>query len=251
MKRLLALALFVALAHPALAADKCMPFAGERMSFDVSWEFINAGSATMTIVADDRGWKTQISARTNRVLDLFKKVRDTISATGTCLDGRIQSLSFDVEQHENRYHSIKQTRFDWQRNQVRYTQKGETTVYDVPAGHLSVVDAFLLTRTMPLQPGDEFRIPVFDSRKRYQVLVRVLNKRPMLRVPWGGVVPCVILEPKLKTEGIFSSKGTMKIWVTDDERHIPVKVVAKIRFGHIVGTLEAYDGPAFIRQAVH
>ena len=237
---LLLLCLILPLSGQAMA---CQPFIGEKMTFDVGWEFINAGSATMEVVKSRQGWRTQTFARTNRVLDMFKKVRDTITAEGMCVHGRMQSLSFDVEQHENRYHSTKQTRFFWRKDKVRYTQKGTSTWYRVPAGHLSVVDAFLLTRTMPLKPGDSFSIPVFDSRKRYEVVVRVGEKREMLSAPWGGRVPCVVLEPKLLTEGIFSSKGTMKIWVTDDARHIPLRLVAKIKFGHIVGTLEQYRAP--------
>jgi len=216
------------------------------MTFDVGWEFINAGSATMSIVKSGHGWIAQTFAKTNKVLDVFKKVRDTITAEGMCVHGRMQSLRFDVEQHENRYHSTKQTRFFWRRNKVRYTQKGSSTWYEVPAGHLSVVDAFLLTRTMALQPGDTFSIPVFDSRKRYEVVVHVGEKREILTAPWGDKVACVVLEPKLLTEGIFSSKGTMKIWVTDDPRHIPLRLVAKIKFGHIVGTLEQYRAPQMV-----
>jgi len=225
---------------PWQAAAACLPFVGEHMRFSVGWEFINAGSATMDIERTPEGWRTRSFARSNRFVDMFKKVRDTITATGMCVQGRMQSTGFDVEQHEGRYHSRKQTRFLWQKGRVSYSQNGKTDWYRVPAGHLSVIDAFLFARAQPLKPGDVLRIPIFDSRKRYEVVVRVGRKRETLRTPWGARVDCVVLTPKLLTEGIFSSKGTMRIWLTDDARHIPLKMVAKIKFGHIVARLEQY-----------
>ncbi|RMH59437.1 MAG: DUF3108 domain-containing protein [Zetaproteobacteria bacterium] len=222
------------------AEASCLPFVGERMRFAVGWEFINAGTATMDIERTSEGWRTRSFARSNRLVDMFKKVRDTITAEGMCLKGRMQSVSFDVVQHEGHYHSRKETRFLWRQGKVSYTQNKKTSWYPVPAGHLSVVDAFLFTRAQSLKPGDVLRIPIFDSRKRYEVVVQVGKRREMLYAPWGERVPCIVLTPRLRTEGIFSSKGTMRIWVTDDARHIPLKMVAKIKFGHIVARLEQY-----------
>ncbi|RME40372.1 MAG: DUF3108 domain-containing protein, partial [Deltaproteobacteria bacterium] len=140
---------------------------------------------------------------------------------------------------EGHYHAHKVVHFLWRDNKVVRTKKGKTETFRVPAGHLNALDAFLAVRKMALKPGDVVRVPLFDSRKQYLVVVRVL-KRKTLRAPWGERVPCVVIEPKLKTKGIFSSKGKVKIWLTDDARHIPLKMVAQIKFGHIVATLADY-----------
>ncbi|RME53039.1 MAG: DUF3108 domain-containing protein [Caldilineae bacterium] len=231
---------FLGFLLPASAWASCMPFGGERMSFSVGWEFINAGTATMTIDATDDGWSVNTFARTNRFLDLFKKVRDSIVARGVCTSHGMQSTVFDLEQHERKYHAKKQTRFLWQKGLVTFTQNGKTDAYNVPSGHLSVMDAFLKTRAMPLRPGTQISIPVFDSRKKYLVVVNVGQHRKKLRAPWGGFVDCIMVEPQLKTEGIFSSTGKIRIWMTDDARHIPIKMTAKIKIGHIVAILDDY-----------
>jgi len=223
------------------AKSACLPYAGEQLTFNVGWEFINAGSATMIVSApSDQSYKVHTAARTNKFLDIFKKVRDTIVSEGVCVDGKMQSTRFDLEQHERSYHAKKETRFDWQHNKVFYTQNKKTDRYDVSAGHLNVIDAFFRVRNAKLVAGQILNIPVFDSRKTYNVAVTVGNKTKILRAPWGGHVECISLEPILKTEGIFSSKGKLKIWVTNDSRHIPIKLIAKIKIGHIVGTLVDY-----------
>jgi len=228
-----------------LHASPCMPYSGETLTFNVGWEFINAGSATMTVSEPSTDhYRIQTLAKTNKFLDIFKKVRDTIISEGVCMDGKAQSTRFELEQHERKYHAKKTTVFDSLNQKVYYTQNGKTDSYDVSSGHLNVIDAFFKVRSMPLHAGDTIKIPVFDSRKTYEVEVSVGKRTKMLRAPWGKHVECILIEPKLKTEGIFSSNGSIQIWLTNDERHIPIKLIAKIKIGHILGTLTDYKEPS-------
>ncbi|HKJ83465.1 MAG TPA: DUF3108 domain-containing protein [Mariprofundaceae bacterium] len=229
---------------PAVAASAvsgCLPFVGERMQFSVGWEFIDAGLATMHVKASGAdGYRIDTFARTNAFFDLFKKVRDTITSEGVCRGKRMQSTLFEIEQNEHTYHSKKSIRFLWRENRVSYTQSGKTDIYEVKSGHLNAIDAFLAVRSMPLKVGDIVRVPVFDSRKKYLVEVHVLKKVRM-SAPWGKSVESIIIEPKLKTETIFSSKGKVMIWLTNDARHVPLRMTAKIRFGRIVARLIDYS----------
>ncbi len=242
LRTLILTTLVVAGISPLHAAE-CPPPVGERLTFDVNWEFINGGSATLEYQKRTNGYRVLIKARTNRFLDLFKKVRDTITADGVCVKGALQSTAFILDQHENRYRARKETRFLWRDNAVTYRQNDKTDRYRVPAGHLSVVDAFTRVRRLPLKLGAIIRIPVFDSRKRYEVEVTVADRTQRLRAPWGKKVECLMVTPHLKTAGIFSSKGTMTIWMTNDTRHIPIKMRAKIKIGHILAHLTDYQPP--------
>ena len=46
-----------------------------------------------------------------------------------------------------------------------------------------------------------------------------------------------MIQPLMKSEGIFESKGNIYIWLTDDERRIPVMVRSKITIGSITALL--------------
>jgi hypothetical protein len=242
MKKLLIAGLLLALPVPAIAATRdCMPYVGEQLVFGVGWEFINAGTATMTVAGNGKdAYRVHTLAKTNKFLDLFKKVRDTIVSEGICQGNGMQSTRFEIEQHERSYHAKKLTEFQWQKNRVAYTQNKRTDYYDVPAGHLNVIDAFFKVRSLELKPDTKVEVPVFDSRKNYSILVTVSKKTVMLKAPWGGHVECLIVEPKLLTAGVFSSTGKIKIWMTNDARHIPIKMTAKIKIGHIVAILDDY-----------
>jgi len=225
----------------AITMPACMPYIGEHMSFNIGWEFINAGSSSMDITAINNGWQAKTFARTNKVLDVFRKVRDHITATGICVNGNMQSTVFDANLHERKYKANKRTDFLWQQNRVSYTQHQVSEYFDVPAGHLSIIDAFLSVRKQQLKAGETVTVSVFDSRKRYELQVNVLAKKAILTAPWGEKVRCIIVNPKLKTAGIFTNKGKMTLWMTDDERHIPIKMMAKIKFGRIFARLTSYS----------
>jgi len=239
--------IIIALLLPSMsaqAAPPCFKFIGEKFTFSVGWEFINAGSATMVVAASKTGGHNiRVHARTNDFLDLFKKVRDTITSEGVCLGKQTQSTLFQLDQRERSYIAHKKTVFDWQHGQVFYTEHAKTDVYPVPKGHLNVMDAFFKVRSMDLSLGQDIHIPVFDSRKVYDVVIHIGKKTKKIRAPWGERVECISIEPQLKTEGIFSSPGKMKIWVTRDARHIPLKLVAKIKIGRIIGRLTQYQEP--------
>ncbi|MDX8376755.1 MAG: DUF3108 domain-containing protein [Mariprofundales bacterium] len=222
-------------------ASECKMAVGEVLTFDVGWEFVNAGSATMQVLANsNNGWRVNTLAKTNGFFDMFKKVRDQIISEGICIEGQKQSTLFDVKQLEVKYKADKKTHFLWHENKVSYTHNGKTEMFAVPAGYLNVMDAFFHTRSLALKKGDILRLPVFDSRKLYEVEVHVIG-REVLRDPvTNKYIPCLIIEPKLKTEGIFSSVGTMKIWLTDDARRLPFKLTAKIKIGRIIGRLTNY-----------
>jgi hypothetical protein len=231
---------FASASQASTKAPDCFPFVGEYMKYSVGWEFVNAGTAEIKISKQGvNGYKVYNFARTNGFLDMFKKVRDTIVSQGVCLGGKMQSTLFTVDQLERSYKSTKESVFLYKENKVKYTKKGKTTFFDVPAGYLNVIDAFYLTRLHPPTAGHPISIPVFDSAKKYDVVVKLLKKEK-IRAPWGKRVNCLVIQPELKTAGVFSSVGTIKIWLTDDEKRIPLKITAKIKIGRIVIKMTRY-----------
>lgn len=239
-----ALALLVASSVRAGEALPCLPFVGETLVFSVGWEFINAGTASLQVRSPKSGqYRIHTAVRTNAFLDMFKKVRDTIIAEGVCQNSMMRSTRFVLQQQERSYHAKKITVFDRKQGVVRYTEHGKTDVYPVSLKYQDVMDAFFMVRNMDLHTGQVIHLPIFDSRKSYDVAIHIGTKTKRIRAPWGERVACISIEPQLKTAGIFSSQGKVKIWVTDDARHIPLKLIAKIKIGHIIGRLTKYQEP--------
>ena len=58
----------------------------------------------------------------------------------------------------------------------------------------------------------------------------------------AGTFDCVIVEPLIKEGGLFKSEGRVLLWLTNDERKIPVKVSTRVVIGSIDAELREYSG---------
>ncbi|RMH06961.1 MAG: DUF3108 domain-containing protein, partial [Nitrospirae bacterium] len=85
-------------------------------------------------------------------------------------------------------------------------------------------------------PGTSVFITIHHDRKNYRVEVRV-EARERLAGPWGEVETIRVLAV-MPFQGIFLNEGNIRVWVTDDERRIPVKMQARVIVGSITALLE-------------
>jgi hypothetical protein len=58
----------------------------------------------------------------------------------------------------------------------------------------------------------------------------------------AGTFDCVIVEPMVVEGGLFKNEGRIVVYMTDDDRKIPVKVSTKVLIGSIDGELIKYSG---------
>ena len=68
--------------------------------------------------------------------------------------------------------------------------------------------------------------------------IRVL-RRERVRVP-AGTFNAVVVQPIIKTKGIFSEKGEAQVWLSDDDRRILLQVKSKLKFGSLNLYLKSY-----------
>ena len=88
---------------------------------------------------------------------------------------------------------------------------------------------------MPLTVGDTSHFSAVSGKKRYELKVLVHGKEKVESVL--GKVQCIKVEPVLDGDGIFVSKGRIFIWLTDDDRRIPVLMECEIALGSIKAKL--------------
>ncbi len=102
-----------------------------------------------------------------------------------------------------------------------------------------ILSAFYYVRTLNLEPGDTIPLPYHDNGGNYPLIV-IVHRREEVEVP-AGKFSCIVVEPKMKVEGLFKRKGRMLIWLTDDEKKMPVKMESKIPVGSVRALLLKYD----------
>lgn len=106
-----------------------------------------------------------------------------------------------------------------------------------------VLSAVYYLRTQPLEVGKTFELTLSDSGRVFQVPVRVVEKKRMKTVL--GRVETVRVDPQVYgPDGMLSGKGQFSIWLTNDNRKIPVKARIKLDFGTVDITLRKVINPS-------
>src|SRR5688572_365184 len=94
-----------------------------------------------------------------------------------------------------------------------------------------VLSAIYFIRTLPLEVGKTFEVFIGDGGRVYKIPVKVVEKKRMKTVL--GRVNVLRVNPELfgPERLIDEEKGEFSIWITDDERHIPVAGRVKTDYG--------------------
>ncbi|HEV2663634.1 MAG TPA: DUF3108 domain-containing protein, partial [Blastocatellia bacterium] len=148
------------------------------------------------------------------------------------------------EEKEGKRHIVQSTIFDRAEQQVKYLTT-DLTKPDAPprakqlpheGGMLSLLSAIYFVRLQHLKEGQMLTFPVSADEENYQFEVLV-GKRESLKTDCGKV-KTVRLEPKLFGPGrFFKRHGEMTMWVSDDNKRTPLRLVAKTPKGTITAKL--------------
>ena len=259
MKRLFAAAVLLLLLASAARADPARaphpaqpdyPFArGEKLSNDLYWTVVKAGSATLETIPDValEGKKTlhfRALAKSTPFIDTFYKVRDSIESWVD--PGVTRAWLYKKDQEEGTYVRHYLVRFDAGGSVAHRYSKGELkNAVIVPYGCFDPLSMLFLFRTKPLAVGYEFAAPVTDGEKAVVGKARVV-KRETITVR-AGEFDTFLVEPEVKEiGGVFrkSPDATLQVWITADARRIPVRVKSKVIVGSFSMELTGYEAPA-------
>ncbi|MBI1797509.1 MAG: DUF3108 domain-containing protein [Candidatus Eisenbacteria bacterium] len=205
--------------------------AGESFKFAVRYGIVTAGDAYLEVpeVRDWHGHPTfLLVARTesNKFFSAFYKVRNRIESYWDTTSHF--SRHFAENRREGGYHSQNEIAFDYDKGEAVY-QDGQT--FPIPPGCQDALSSFYFARTQPLPLGGSMVFDYHASRKSQPLEVKVLG-RQRVETP-AGTFDCVVIEPILKAGGIFKNSGRLVIWLTDDDRRIPVMMKSKVTIGSI------------------
>lgn len=228
-------------AAPAPAVDLLshIPFApGEELNFAVRYGVVRAGDAKLAVeglemVNGEPAYRLVSTARSSRFFSTFFEVKDRVESVWSVQ--RRVPLRFEKHIHEGSYTRNEVVRFDHEAGTAVYA---DGKVKEIPPGVQDVLSAFYYVRTQNLTPGDSLEVPNHSDGKNYPLVVRVL-RRETITVP-AGTFTCVVVEPMLKTAGLFKQEGRLTIWLTDDARKMPVLMKSKVTVGSIVAELESF-----------
>jgi hypothetical protein len=99
-----------------------------------------------------------------------------------------------------------------------------------PADVQDILSAIYFLRTKPLAVGKSFELSINDSGNIYQVPLRVVEKK-RLKTVLGKLDTFVVDVQMFGEKKLIANDGQFLIWLTADERRIPVKAKVKTQYG--------------------
>lgn len=225
------------LIHPHSASSFTIP---EKLVYDITWTGIKAGTSTLEITETNDQIKIVSTTKSADWVSVFYTVDDRIESTlvkNSHVAFGAQPSHYRVKIKEGRHRRDKELIFRNDINKVTYIDyiSNEKIVCDAPSFIFDALSSLYYIRTLRLEVGKPVHVTVFDSKKIWNVEVAILKKEKIMTPK--GEVNTLLVKPAMQSEGIFFKKGDVYIWVTDDEKRIPVKLAAKIAIGYVTATL--------------
>lgn len=220
---------------PVVDADTgvaTVPFGvGERFDFRVKFGPLRVGKAFMEVVGIDTvanhptyHLKSVIQGSTP-----FYKLDDR---QDSWLDVfQLASRRYRQDSQQGSYTRFREYELDLE-NGIYTRHDGESD--SIPANALDECAFVYFVRTIPLEVGETYEWNRYFRFDRNPVVLRVL-RRETVKVP-AGEFSTIVVRPIIKTRGIFSEGGEAEIFITDDDRRIPVMMKSKLVVGSV--TLE-------------
>jgi len=232
------LALGVQFAPPAV--PKAPPDPG-TLHFDAHWRLIPVGHATLAW--SEAGGRPQITftADSIGVVNLFYPVHDRMRA-------RYDPATFCAEQANNdvaegRRHHVTEIAYHPGQHELvldendltRSPSASKHEVKPIPGCVLDLFTALDYVRAQPLHMGDTYTFAVNEGGKTSQVRARV-DLRETVSTP-AGRFSCVRVTPTVEDPAALNNPGRMWVWFTDDARHLPVQIEARVSWGTLTAQL--------------
>jgi hypothetical protein len=214
---------------------------GEYLKFDVGYLGVSAGDAVLsvsdTVCRGRKCFKVDFTLISKPFFNIFYRVVDRYS---TVIDA-LGMFPWRFEQHirEGGYSRDFTAEFD----QVHHVATTSEGTHQLPSYVQDMLSAFYFSRTVDytgLKPGQKIHMQNFYKDSTYELDVK-FRGRQTIEVE-AGTFRCLVIEPLAREGGLFKSDGTLFVWITDDDRRMPVRVSTKIAIGSVDSELVEYRG---------
>jgi Protein of unknown function (DUF3108) len=220
--------------HPFETGEKGLYRAHWNGLFSVATAEI---TVTPTLIEGKKAYYVKVEAKSSKVLDLFWKMRDTITST---FEAKAFAPSrFTFRQRENSKvidteALYSETAKKWAVNRQERGEKDKIYEFD-SQNTLDPITTVYLSRSIDFKVGDRLYFKVFGGKYQYLLELRVDSKEPVT-TPSGKSVEAYKIIPYIQNitkDGYASRFNEATIWISADERRLPIKMSSKIYVGSI------------------
>ncbi|MCJ7507337.1 MAG: DUF3108 domain-containing protein [candidate division Zixibacteria bacterium] len=211
--------------------------AGERLVYSVGYGMIKAGEASLEVedvtkLDGNKCFHIISTAKSNKFFSFFFNVDDRVESYMDVYG--LFSLRFEKHLIEGKFRAEAYVQFD-QKRSLAISGKDTISTSHYVQDALSVL---YYARTQKLEVGKSISVDNYADRKNYLLEIKV-HRKETVEVP-AGKFDCIVVEPQLKGSTIFKHEGKLTVWLTDDEKKMPVLMKSKAFIGSVSASLKEY-----------
>jgi hypothetical protein len=214
----------------------------QTLTYSVDWRVFPAGTAVIRFESAGDREKISATADTAGAINLLFHVSDKFQSSFDRTRGC--TYDFDKQTMEGRRQINSTLRMDYGAQKSVLDEKnlvnGQTKHIEQPiTGCLTdLLTGVFYAASQPMEMGQSFVLPVVDAMHTVPVTLKV-EGREEIKTPLG-VFKTLRVQPTADA-GVVKNRGNIWIWYTDDERHLPVQMRARLFWGTITFQLTAMD----------
>lgn len=221
--------------------------AGERVEYRIHYGIINAAEArvdiakNLSVINGKPCYRINVFGRTTGAFDVFTKVRDTWRSFVDTTNLEPQQFYRNIR--ENNYRKEETTYFDRKAHKATSKTKDTTRVYSVPYNVHDIISGYYYLRTVDFNyrtEGDIIEVPVFLSDETIRMKVKYAG-REVVKTKYGRI-KVFKLHPLMPNNKLFKGENSIRIWVSDDENKVPIKIEVDLFIGALAMDIKHYAG---------
>ena len=201
---------------------------GESLQYHAEFNRVRVGEAELKVSAIEeintiKSYHIIYVAKTKGLADRLFKIRDQIDIwidkEGFFTHRLIKNIN------QGNYKNKVDVRFDYNKS-IAKTSTKEISIDFKARDSFSL---FYYLRTILLKENDIMSFSSFEGRRIVDYKLQIKGNE-IIRTELGNIT-CTVIRPYQEGGNLFKNQGDMQIWISNDEKKLPVKIQIKMKFG--------------------
>ncbi len=205
---------------------------GQSFVYEAEWRLWTAGTARITVEPAGDNERISATADATGVVAVLYPVHDRFQSV---VDRRT-FCSISIAKHTEEGFRARETliNFNYQRRRAVLDEtnlKSGEAKHDereIPGCVTDVIAGIFYVGAQPLTPDATYNFPINDGGQTVDVRAHV-EAREQIKTP-AGTFATIRVSPEASS-GTLKSRGRIWVWYSDDNRHVPVQMRARMFWG--------------------
>lgn len=219
-----------------------VPFGpGEGLVFEVSYFGVVAGIARLEVLDSipykgRTAYRVRAVAESSKLFSHFFKVHDVIEIFLDAEGLYPLAMVVNIEQGKEKYDELYE--YDQEGGMAVYTSGDKRKETPIPKGCQDSLSSLYYYRSLAHPLGETLTFDVYASQKVWSLETTTLMREKIKTK--AGEFFTLQIKPVTRFEGVLQRRGDLLMWVSDDERSIPVRLKVEVVFGSVYADLISY-----------